>query len=175
MQLIKIDRTNIDLAHKIQSDIFSHYDAYNNFLDTFKPTSKNEFWLIKDDDNNYIGTFGIYSYKAYPKDAWLGWFGFLEEYRGKGYGKVVLKMFEDIAKDRGFKFARLFTDRFDNDRAKHFYEMNGYSEEYYELESDPASLIYPLSIYSKSLYDDIPLIKWNNRDIHFTKQVRKQQ
>ena len=174
MKFIRIDKNNIDIAHKMENIIFPHYDAYNNYLDTFKPESKNEFWIIEV-DNVYVGISGIYSYKNNNDDAWLGWFGFLEEYRNKGYGTIALKMFEEEAIKRGFKYARLFTNRYDNDDAKRFYERNGYTEEYYELESDPASLIYPLSIYSKSLIPGVEAPKWNNRDIHFTKQVKKQQ
>ena len=173
IKLVKIRENNLDIAHKIENIIFPHYDAYNNYLDSFKPNSENVYWLLEV-NGTYVGISGIYSYKKYPDDAWLGWFGLLEEYRGKHLGEQALALFEIYAKRRNFKYARLFTDRYDNDVAKSFYEAHGYKEEFYELDRDPASKIYPLSIYSKSLIDeDVP--RWNNRDIHFTKQVRKQQ
>lgn len=174
MKFIKIIKDNIDIAHQMEKEIFPHYDAYNNYLDTFKKDSNNDFWIIEV-DNTYVGIAGLYSFKKYPEDAWLGWFGLLKPYRNKGYGSLALKMFEEKARNRGFKYARLFTNRYDNDDAKRFYEKHGYTEEYYELESDPASLIYPISIYSKSLIEGEAVPKWNNKDIHFTKQVRKQQ
>ena len=173
IKLVKITEENVQIAHKMENIIFPHYDAYNNYLDSFKEESENEYWLLEV-DGKYVGISGIYSYKAYPRDAWLGWFGLLEEYRGKHLGEQALALFEIVARRRNFFYARLFTDRFDNDNAKHFYEAHGYKEEYYELDSDSASKIYPLSIYSKSLIEkEAPA--WNNRDIHFTKQVGKQQ
>lgn len=174
MNLIKITPMNVEFATKMQHDIFPKYSAYNNYLASFKEESSNIYWLLEV-NGEYIGISGLYSYKAYPQDAWLAWFGFKEPYRNKGYGKQALKLFEIEAKKRGFLYSRLFTDRYNNELAKHFYQNNGYQEEYYSLESDPASLIYPLSIFSKPLLDRIELIKWNNRDIHFTKQVNKQQ
>lgn len=173
IKLVKITPKNVDIAHKMENIIFPHYDAYNNYLDSFKVSSINEYYIIEV-NRVYVGISGIYYYKDYPEDAWLGWFGLLEEYRGKHYGEQALALFEITAKRRNFKYARLYTDRFGNDKAKQFYEAHGYKEEYYELDSDPASKIYPLSIYSKSLIEE-EAPKWNNRDIHFTKQVGKRQ
>ena len=173
MEYIKIDQNNVDTAHEIEIVIFPEYDAYNNYLDSFKVGAKGEYFIIRENDTN-IGIIGLYSYDAYPLDAWLGWFGFLPEFRGKGYGKQALLFFENLAREKGFKYARLFTDTFDNDNTKNFYAYHGYKEERYINEDDPASLKYAISIFSKSLCDNkCPL--WNNRDIHFTKQVKKQQ
>ena len=173
MKFIKIDYSNLDLAHDIEKTIFPEYDALKNFLDSFAENAKGEYYLIKE-RNTFIGIVGLYSYDDYPDDAWLGWFGFLEKYRHQGHGKQALSFFEELARDRGFRYARLYTDTFNNDDAKGFYKHQGYEEERYLNLRDPASFIYPISIFSKSLYDErCPL--WNNRDIHFTKQVGKQQ
>lgn len=173
IKMVRIVASNLVLAHEIERTIFPEYDAYNNYLDSQKINSLNEYWLLKVDDK-FVGISGIYSYKDYPEDAWLGWFGLLEEYRHLHLGSQALALFEIEARRRGHIYARLFTDRNDNDVAKRFYKARGYKEEYYENDLDPASKLYPLSIYSKALSDK-ELIPWNNRDIHFTKQVEKQQ
>jgi len=173
MEFIKVDKNNVNTAHEIEMVIFPEYDSLNNYLDSLKEGAKGEYFLIRENGVN-VGITGIYSYNEFPDDAWLGWFGFLPEYRGKGYGKLAMDFFENLARERGFKYARLYTDTFNNDKAKGFYAHLGYFEERYINEADPASLKYPISIFSKSLYDEeCPL--WNNRDIHFTKQVEKQQ
>lgn len=173
MEFIKIDKSNLDTAHEIENTIFPHYDALNNYLDSLADQAKSEYYLIKENDI-YIGTIGLYSYNAYPDDAWLGWFGLLEEYRGKGYGREALEFFEELARNRGFRYARLFTYTLNNDNTRNFYKHHDYVEERYVNFDDPASLKYPISIFSKPLYDE-RCPRWNNRDIHFTKQVHKQQ
>ena len=173
MEYIKIDMGNLDIARDIENTIFPEYDALNNFLDSFAEGAKGEYYLIKEKET-YIGIVGIYSYVDYPDDAWLGWFGFLEPYRHQGYGKQALNFFEELARSRGFRYARLYTDTNNNDDAKGFYKHQGYFEERYLNLKDPASFMYPISIFSKSLYDE-RCPHWNNRDIHFTKQVHKQQ
>ena len=173
MEFILIDKSNLDTAHEIENIIFPHYDALKNYLDSIFDPKKSGYYLIKENDV-FIGIIGIYSYDAYPDDAWLGWFGLLEEYRGKGYGRKALEFFEELARNRGFRYARLFTDTLNNDNTRNFYKHHDYFEERYINFSDPASLKYPISIFSKSLYEE-RCPRWNNRDIHFTKQVNKQQ
>ena len=173
MEFTLIDKSNLDTAHEIENIIFPHYDALKNYLDSIFDPKKSGYYLIKENDV-YIGIIGIYSYDAYPDDAWLGWFGLLEEYRGKGYGRKALEFFEELARNRGFRYARLFTDTLNNDNTRNFYKHHDYFEERYINFSDPASLKYPISIFSKSLYEE-RCPRWNNRDIHFTKQVNKQQ
>lgn len=174
IKMVPITQDNIEIAHEMENVIFPHYDAYNNYLDSFKEENKNVYWILEVNGQN-VGISGIYSYKIYPDDAWLAWFGILEEYRNHKLGAQALALFEIYARRHGFRYARLFTNRYDNDDAKRFYEAHGYTEEYYELASDPASLLYPLSIYSKPLVESERVPKWNNHDIHFTKQVKKQQ
>ena len=173
MDYIKIDYSNLDTAYDIEKTIFPEYDALKNYLDSFAENNKSEYYLIKE-DGTFIGIIGLYFFNAYPDDAWLGWFGFLKQYRHKGYGKQALQFFENLARERGFRYARLFTDTLNNEDTKGFYKHEGYFEERYLNTKDPASFAYPISIFSKPLYDErCPL--WNNRDIHFTKQVKKQR
>jgi len=173
MKFTRITEKNIELAHSIEKKIFPDYDALNNYKDSLKEGAKGEFYIIEEKGNN-IGVIGLYSYDDYPLDAWLGFFGLLDEYRHQGYGAQAIQFFEGLARTWGFKYARLFTDTFDNDHAKEFYKEQGYKEEIYFNKEDPASLKYPISIFSKSLFDD-ECPAWNNRNIHFTKQVKKQQ
>ena len=173
MRYVKIDFSNLDIAHDIEKTIFPEYDALRNYLDSTAEDAKGEYYLIKR-LGKYIGIVGLYSYDDYPDDAWLGWFGFLEKYRHHGYGKKALAFFENLARERGFKYARLYTDTFNNDEAKEFYKHQGYFEERYLNDNDRASFKYPISIFSKSLSSEkCPL--WDNQDIHFSKQVGKQQ
>ena len=126
-----------------------------------------------EENGEIVGISGLYFYAVDPTSAWLGWFGILKEYRRLHLGSKALKIFEAMAVKLGFKTARLYTDKFDNDIAINFYRSNGYTEEDYLLDEDPASKKYPLFIFSKSL-DGTKVTRWNNKNIGFTKQTEKQ-
>ena len=174
MDFVRITPDNVSIAHHINRVVFPKYDSLINFLDSFKEGAKDRFYLMKVGEE-HVGIFGLYYYEGYPDDAWLGWFGVLPEHRGKGYGNTALTFFEDLARDRGFRYVRLFTDTYDNEEAHKFYLEHGFTEERYINENDPASLKYPISIFSKPLFAQFPLKPWGNRNIHFTKQVEKQR
>ena len=87
---------------------------------------------------------------------------------------MALSRFEEEAERRGFKFCRLYTDRFENEIAKKFYESNGYVCEQYIYDEDSACKIYPIDIYSKPLKNFV-LVPWGNRNINFSEQIKKQE
>ena len=172
IKLELITKDNFEFAVKIQNKIFPEYNGKNNYLSSLEESSKNKFFLVYDDEK-CIGTSGIYYYNDYPLDAWLGFFGFLEEYRYKGYGKKVLKLTEEYAKKLGFKYIRLFTDRLNNDIAINFYKKNGYIFEEYDSNLEELNDSFDVVIGSKSLIgDNVP--NWNNKFINLTKQTLKQ-
>lgn len=173
MELIKIDESNIEYAIKLQHILFPIYHGDNNYKESLEDDSNKSYYLIKV-DNEIVGITGLYFYFIDLTSGWLGWFGILKEYRRKHYGSDALKMIEDLARSKGFKYLRLYTDKYNNDIAHAFYESCGYIKEEYINIDDPASYTYPLYIYSKSLAKNIPYKKWDNKNIIFTKQVEKQ-
>ena len=115
-------------------------------------------------DNKYIGITGIYNYDS--DSAWLAWFGILDEFRGKGFGREVLQKTCVLAANMGFKNMRLYTDYVDNHNAIKLYEKEGFVGEKYTLEKLP----YDCRIYSKSLVDD-KVGLWNNKDLELSYQT----
>ena len=61
-----------------------------------------------------------------------------------------------------------------NDAAIAFYKVNGYIDEPYQNQKDPACMKYKTVIFSKALTSR-PLEFWNNRNIHLTEQIAKQE
>src|SRR5574344_1045729 len=94
----KIDKDNLELACQIQNEIFPKEDARQNYIDY--------------NGNNPIGVTGIYSYPEYPNIAWLGWFGILKQFRNEGYGGITLDKSIELAKNKGYKEFRLYTDEY---------------------------------------------------------------
>ena len=116
-----------------------------------------------------IGITGIYSYKEYPNDAWLGWFGILSKFRNRGYGKIVLEKSIELAKSKGYKTFRLYTDEYAVEAHK-LYEKIGMIKESYSRDDDKDEyFIADIYIYSKSLNDE-KLELWNNKFLGLKEQ-----
>ena len=111
---VKIEQENLELACQIQNKIFPEEDARQNFIEQINkdPYRKEMDYYIVYFENTPIGVTGIYSYNEYPEDAWLGWFGILEEYRNKGYGGIVLDKTIELARKKGYTKLRLYTYEF---------------------------------------------------------------
>lgn len=173
MELIKIDKSNIGLAREIQCLLFPDSDAAVNYIEAVEHVSGYEYWLVQV-DGEYVGISGIYSLPVDPDSAWLGWFGILPQFRRMGLGSRVIRAFEDVARERGFLYARLYTGRYDNEVAKAFYRANGYQEEFYDCPEDPGGLVEPLSIFSKALSEGSTVPPWGNKSMSIDEQLKKQ-
>ena len=172
MTLERITENNLDTAVRVQQELFPGESGKANFEESLVPRSGFAYYLICQ-NGDCAGIIGIYRYPEDPGSAWLGWFGILEHFRRKGLGSKALRMFEEMAKKQGYRFARLYTDADHNEAAIAFYQANGYRSEPYSNPQDPACLKYPTLIFSKSLTGD-ELVLWNSRNIHLTEQIAKQ-
>jgi len=173
MKIVELNRENLQTAISIQNTIFPTHDASQNYRDAVEGKTDYKYCLLFVDNVGYVGVSGLYSLKIDSESAWLGWFGILEQYRRNRYGSEALRLFEEQAKGLGFKYCRLYTDRYDNDAAIKFYESNGYAFEQYENRFDPSCFDYPVLIGTKCLYNE-PLVLWNDRNIGLTEQTFKQ-
>jgi ribosomal protein S18 acetylase RimI-like enzyme len=173
MVLEKVTEKNIEYAIAVQNEIFPEEDGRKNYEEAVAGISGFEYYLVYE-HGNCAGITGIYWYPDDHDNAWLGWFGIREQYRRNHLGSKVLKAFEQMASEKGYRNARLYTDAFNNDEAIAFYKANGYTSEPYENPEDPACLTYRVLIFSRSLTSE-PIELWNSRNIHLSEQVIKQQ
>ena len=170
---VSVTSENIDLATSLQQKMFPpEENARRNYEESIDGTTDYSYFIVYDGDTP-VGVSGLYHYDIYPESAWLGWFGILEEYRRKGFGSETVRMFEELARSRGYRYARLYTDKNDNETAIAFYKSNGYVPEEYNCPEDPICMTVPLLIFSKSL-DGGELVPWNNRNLFLTEQIAKQ-
>ena len=153
MNLERITEKNINYAVSIQEELFPGESARTNYEESLEPSSDFEYYLIRH-EGVCVGITGLYHYTEDRDSAWLGWFGIREEYRRKHLGSKALKMFEHMAIEKGYHFARLYTDALNNDRAIAFYQSNGYISEHYLNNNDPACMTYKTLIFSKPLADN---------------------
>lgn len=172
MNLILVDKNNYKDAIQVQKSIFPNENGTLNIIasldiDLFVKTTGLEYendhvkYYLAEVDGKYVGITGMYYYDKYIDSAWLGWYGVLPEYRNKGYGREILRRTMDLAKEKGFKYMRLYTDFVDNHNAVNLYEEEGFVGEKYTLEK----LTYDCWIYSKSLTES-KVELWNNQNLN---------
>jgi GNAT superfamily N-acetyltransferase len=101
---------------------------------------------------------GLYAYKEYLKDVFLNWFGVLPSCRGRGLGERIFKWTVLMAKRKGYKYFRLYTEKGDNDKAINLYRKMRMMEEVYNKEKWINNMI----VFSK-LLNGKKLRIWHNR------------
>lgn len=169
----RIREDNLEYAIQIQEELFPHESGRINFEESVYGITDFEYYLLYL-EKDCVGVIGIYSNAIDPQSAWLGWFGIREPYRRRKLGSEAIGFYEEMAKAKGYRFARLYTDEFDNDAAIEFYRSNGYTSEQYSNPEDPICYQYRMLIFSKSLTSD-PLVPWNSRNMGLTEQIEKQR
>ena len=169
MKFVLVDFTNYKKAIEIQNKIFPNEDGTINILasldrDLFKKKTGMDYeddnvkYYIAYDNNEAIGITGLYYYDSVS--AWLGWFGVLPDKRRKSYGKRILEKTMELARQKGFKTMRLYTDAIENADAIKLYKKMGFVGEKYSAEE----LLYDCHIYSKSLCNE-KVDLWNNKKL----------
>ncbi len=171
MTFKSITKEDLPEIIQIQKELFPQFSARANYEESVSGITDYKYYMVYQDDK-CIGITGFYTYPVDPDSAWLGWFGIREPYRRKGYGTKVIRCFENEARENGYKFARLYTDKYNNDIAIAFYTSVGFTGEDYHCPDDEVSK-YPVLIFSKALGSD-PLVPWNNRNIHLAEQMEKE-
>lgn len=167
-----ITKENFDFAVAFQNEIFPHNDAYRNYYEAVYGLRDASYYIAYLGDEA-VGLMGIYFEPVDLDSAWLGWFGVKKGYRRHKLGTQIMRFYEQLAKEKGFKYARLFTDAISNDIAIAFYKSQGYQEESYLNVDDPISQTMKVLIFSKSLSNE-PCPPWNNRTINLTAQHEKE-
>ena len=116
---------------------------------------------------SFIGMSGIYTEAIDPDSAWLGWIGVLPEYRRERFATRMLNAFAEECRQRGFKYARIYTNE-GNIPARECYKFNGFMEEKYNGPTPDCVLTGgPIYIYSKSLYPQYECPPWADRHLDF--------
>ncbi len=150
MRLVCITKNNLKQAVRVAKAIFPNEWHSEEIKDFKRLGGELVFWpeyayegsiLEKAEEFKYylatiiinkkervIGITGHYTEDIEGKDngiIWLGWFGVLEKYRGKGYGKELLeksinkvKKFKGIGLKQRFKELRLYTTKDEKHEAK---------------------------------------------------------
>ena len=168
MKFVKISKKNIMLATKIQIEIFNDEKgcAYLHYLNSF--ISKKDYYIAYE-NNEVVGITGLYidEFTQEKGVVWLGWFGVVSAFRGKGYGRKILDCTIDKAKKKGFKILRLYTSS-TNLTACNLYNKVMDIRETYTFEGSQNCLIYSLSLKENSIVHKLGEqylgIKWHEKE-----------
>ena len=171
----KVTEENINRALKIQRRLFPLENGEDDLKESINKSKKYykylEYYLVHN-GKFYIGITGIYSYKEYPLDAWLGWYGVLPAFRRMGYGTKMFEFTKDLALKKGYKSLRVYADDKYDFVATNFYEKMNMFKEYYTKEKYIGYLVGDLIIYSLSLTQN-KIIPWNNKNLFLKDHVKK--
>ncbi|MCI8443795.1 MAG: GNAT family N-acetyltransferase [Clostridia bacterium] len=175
LKYVEVDSNNLELAINIQNTIFPLEDGRQNYIEGITNDSyrKEMVNYIVYDNEIPIGVVGLYSYNEYPRDAWLSWFGVLQEYRQKGYGSKIFDFFENLALKKGYTSIRVYTDD-EFDKAILLYEKKKMVKEFYKNALESEEINNGTIIYSKSLIKK-QTEKWNNKFLGLTAQSEKEK
>lgn len=161
-----ITKENLEFALKVFHSIFTWMEPnVNPYADALNGKVDAEYYLVYDDET-LVGITGFYTLPEDPESAWLGWFGVVPEQRRNHYGSKIVQFHENDLKEQGFKYSRLYTEIYNNDATRRFYEKCGYTGEPYNNSREPELLNDLLMTYSKSL-GDWPLVPWDSRYMGF--------
>jgi len=175
----KITKDNIDYAVEIQMKIFPGECAYQHYLDVINKNLQWQNYYLVYENNTVIGITGLYCSEDINEtnSIWLGWFGVLEEYRKKGYGKRILldtiEMAKNFSNKYPIKYFRLYTSIRDNTVAQILYKDVMDIEEIYNNKDD-YTYDNTCVIYSKSLTDEkVPY--WDNKFLNIKGYIEKEK
>ena len=75
---IPVDMDNLEIAFKIQKEIWTSDPDYNDLYDKAKNRADNNCSFLVYHDNNLIGITGVDFYEQYKDTIWLDWFAILD-------------------------------------------------------------------------------------------------
>ena len=117
-KLVKVDCDNMDLAVKLQANIFPDEQSPEQVkTGVLKGNPKNYIFYS---DDKPVGIVGYYFMEKYPECVFLNWFGILPKFRHYGYGTKTLNLFIDICKKLPHKYLVAYTEQGVNDAAIEF-------------------------------------------------------
>lgn len=179
LKYVPVTNNNLTLASKIQFEIFPNESAIEHFLYTINNEIEYNKYFLVYNDNIIIGITGIYSNENIDEtnSLWLGWFGVLERYRSKGYGKKILcdtiDMATKLSKKYPIKFFRLYTSERDDKLAICLYNKIMDTKEYYNNKED-INYDNTCLIYTKSLNNN-EIELWNNKFLNLREIINEQE
>jgi len=121
-------RNHIDVRKWMYSDHIISRKEHNEFINKLLKDMRNVYWLIKKEDNEYMGVIYLNRFDFKNKNAYLGIYS-KPEYSFPGTGRLLIECLTKLA----FQILCLHSLKLEvietNKRAIRFYKKAGFSEE----------------------------------------------
>ncbi|OGH69909.1 MAG: hypothetical protein A2754_03940 [Candidatus Magasanikbacteria bacterium RIFCSPHIGHO2_01_FULL_47_8] len=131
MKIVPLEKTHLSQVNKLLHKTFDDYNKYHTFEQSteYFHVRKNRslFWKcwVLLNGSKVIGITGLYETKK-NGEVWVGWYCIDKAYRGKGYGRNLLRWTIAQAKRRGYHTLKLWTSDAKAEAAAQFlYESLG--------------------------------------------------
>ena len=160
VNLVRVTDKNLELAYKIQKEIFPEEPEYLFLKGAVESDDKVLNHYIAYVDDKPVGLTGTYTEKCDKDSIWLSWFGILPNCRKKGYGREMLLATIDMCKKLTYKYFRCYTHPVLNASAQPLYKsVFQLCEKYQNPKDVPCDWIYSLSLTNEKV------TKWDDKYI----------
>ena len=111
----------------LDSALYDHYFPREGRLDTIlsEAVAKGDLWLAVDSRNEVVGAMQVERNGFFGAFPYLALLGVKKRFRGMGVGHTLLRVYEGVARELGFRKVSLLVSSF-NPRAKTLYQSMGY-------------------------------------------------
>lgn len=111
----------------LDSVLYDRYFAQEGRLDGILAAAvdKGDLWLALDSHNEVVGAMQVELNGFFGAFPYLALLGVKKRFRGMGVGRTLLKVYEGVARELGFRKTSLLVSHF-NPRAKALYQSMGY-------------------------------------------------
>ena len=111
----------------LDSVLYDRYFAQEGRLDGILSAAvdKVDLWLALDSHNEVVGAVQVELNGFFGAFPYLALLGVKKRFRGMGVGRTLLKVYEGVARELGFRKTSLLVSHF-NPRAKALYQSMGY-------------------------------------------------
>ena len=155
-----LDKENYKYVLDIKHRLFPESKSDEDYEKYFRGEIKSNYYLVLK-DGQACGTIGWY--EVDKDNAFVGWFGVLSNFQGKGYGKEILKCIIREVKSLNYPYLRVYTDEVVNPVSIKLYEKVFDLKERYTY-PDKIGLTGNFVVFTKFLSDKKQM--WNNQPLN---------
>lgn len=165
----EITEENILFATHLEMQIFPSSCGYFSYLKAYENGAP---YFLAYLNNEAFGITGLYEEERLGEKGtvWLGWYGILKNYRGRGLGKAILLDTIKEAENRKYETLRLYTSEKLCPEACILYDkVMDLGENYTVEEKDLKRKVYSKSLNGK------PVKPWENKFLYLEENHKEEE
>lgn len=157
-----LNKQNLEKVLDIKHFLFPESNSDEDYDNYFNNKTKSNYYLIFENETP-CAIIGWYDFDNCNKNAFVGWFGVMPEFRRRGIAKESLKFIINEVKKLGYEYLRVYTDKVVNPESILLYEKTFDVREDYNF-PDKIGNTNNFVVFTKFLSDKKEL--WNNTPLN---------